>query len=60
MIEKIIFAYYNNLKEVWGLASRKRAYNFDPLKPYCYIAKLGFAGVYIIFLNPGLRRRLWY
>ena len=25
-------------------------YNFDPLKPYFYIAKLGFTGVYIIFL----------
>ena len=25
-------------------------YNFDPLKPYFYIAELGFTGVYIIFL----------
>ena len=25
-------------------------YNFDPLKPHCYIVKLGFTGVYIIFL----------
>ena len=25
-------------------------YNFDPLKPYFYIIKLGFSGVYIIFL----------
>ena len=25
-------------------------YNFDPLKPYFHIAKLGFTGVYIIFL----------
>ena len=25
-------------------------YNFDPLKPLFYIVKLGFAGVYIIFL----------
>ena len=24
-------------------------YNFDPLKPHCYIVKLGFTGVYIIF-----------
>ena len=24
-------------------------YNFDPLKPYFYIVKLGFTGVYIIF-----------
>ena len=25
-------------------------YNFDPLKPHVYIVKLGFTGVYIIFL----------
>ena len=25
-------------------------YNFDPLKPHFYIVKLGFTGVYIIFL----------
>ena len=25
-------------------------YNFDPLKPHLYIVKLGFTGVYIIFL----------
>ena len=25
-------------------------YNFDPLKPQFYIVKLGFTGVYIIFL----------
>ena len=25
-------------------------YNFDPLKPHFYIVKLGFTGVYVIFL----------
>ena len=25
-------------------------YNFDPLKPHVYTVKLGFTGVYIIFL----------
>ena len=25
-------------------------YNLDPLKPHFYIVKLGFTGVYIIFL----------
>ena len=25
-------------------------YNFDPLRPHFYIVKLGFTGVYIIFL----------
>ena len=27
-----------------------RVYNFDPLKPHFYIVKMGFTGVYIIFL----------
>ena len=26
--------------------------NFDPLKPHFYIVKLGFIGVFIIFLFP--------
>ena len=26
-------------------------YKFDPLKPHFYIVKLGFTGVYIIFLK---------
>ena len=29
---------------------KSRLYNFDPLKPHSYIVKLGFTGVYIIFL----------
>ena len=35
-------------------------YNFDLLKPYFYIVKLGFTGVYIIFYLCLLRKhRLW-
>ena len=34
-------------------------YNFDPLKPHFYIAKLGFTGVYIIFLIFAQKHRLW-
>ena len=30
--------------------TKTRLYNFDPLKPHFYIEKLGFIGVYIIFL----------
>ena len=29
---------------------KTRLYNFDPLKPYFYIVKLGFTGLYIFFL----------
>ena len=31
--------------------TRTRLYNFDPLKPHFYNVKLGFTGVYIIFLS---------
>ena len=34
-------------------------YNFDPLKPHFYIVKLGFTGVYIIFLISTQKYRLW-
>ena len=33
-------------------------YNFDPLKPHFYIVKLGFAGVYIIFLISAQKHRM--
>ena len=33
-------------------------YNFDPLKPHFYIVKLGFTGVYIIFLISAQKLRL--
>ena len=34
-------------------------YNFDPLKPHFYIVKLGFTGVYTIFLIFAQKHRLW-
>ena len=34
-------------------------YNFDPLKPHLYIVKLGFTGVYIIFIISAQKYRLW-
>ena len=30
--------------------TKTRLYNFDPVKPHFYTVKLGFTGVYIIFL----------
>ena len=33
-------------------------YNFDPFKPHFYIVKLGFTGVYIIFLISAQKHRL--
>ena len=34
-------------------------YNFNPHKPHFYIVKLGFTGVYIIFLISAQKHRLW-
>ena len=34
-------------------------YNVDLLKPHFYIVKLGFTGVYIIFLISAQKHRLW-
>ena len=39
--------------------SKTRLYNFDPLKPHFYIVKLGFTGVYTIFLIFAQKHRLW-
>ena len=33
--------------------------NVDPLKPHFYIVKLGFTGVYIIFLISTQKHRFW-
>ena len=40
--------------------TKTRLYIFDPLKPHFYIVKLGFTGVYIIFLIFAQKHRLWY
>ena len=34
-------------------------YNFDPHKPHIHMIKLGFTGVYIIFLISAQKHRLW-
>ena len=54
-----------DLRAVWSgfslfayVPSRKHAYIIlTPLKPHFYIVKLGFTGVYIIFLISGQKRR---
>ena len=40
------------------LITKTYLYNFDPLKPYFYIVKLGFTGVYITFLSSAQKHRL--
>ena len=44
-----------SLMNVWGYENGQNImktclYYIDPLKPHFYIVKLGFTGVYIIFL----------
>ena len=41
------------------LITKTCLYNIDPLKPHFYIVKLGFTGVYIIFLISAQKHRLW-
>ena len=40
----------NSQLQIAIIITKTRLYNFDPLKPQFYIVKLGFTGVYIIFL----------
>ena len=40
--------------------TKTRLYNVDPLKPLFYIVKLGFTGVYIIFLISAQNRDCGY
>ena len=39
--------------ELGAIITKTYLYKFDPLKPHFYIVKLGFTGVYIIFLISG-------
>ena len=54
---------YKFPSDTWGLynfaITKIYLYNFNPLKPHFYIAKLGFTGVYIIFLISDQKHKLW-
>ena len=47
------------LNSLFLFITKTHLYNFDPLKPHFYIVKLGFTGVYIIFLISTQKHRLW-
>ena len=52
--------YFNSLYLKFLLPITKTClYNYDPLEPHFYIVKLGFTGVYIIFLISAQKYRLW-
>ena len=48
----------NTKDEFEDITPKTCLYNFDPLKPHFYIIKLGFTGVYIIFLMFAQKHRL--
>ena len=45
--------------QVTYLITKTYLYNFYPFKPHFYIVKLGFTGLYIIFLISAQKHRLW-
>ena len=51
-LTELLDTYINLQKRTVGLCriTKTCLYNFDPLKPHFYIVKLGFKGVYIVFL----------
>ena len=57
LLIKVVVKYVSTMDTKGTLIKKKKSairktclYNFDPLKPHFYIVKLGFTGVYIIFL----------
>ena len=53
------FCFYAKVTE-FIFITKTSLYNFDLLKPHFYIVKVGFTGVYIIFLISAQKHRLWY
>ena len=54
LFHKNIFSYFVDTHYI----TKTCLYNFDPLKPHFYIVKLGFTGVYIIFLICAQKHRV--
>ena len=48
-----------DFEPIYEVITKTCLYNFDPLKPHFYIVKLGFTGVYVIFLISAQKHRLW-
>ena len=52
-------SHFNILCHFEMIITKTCLYNSDPLKTHFYIVKLGFTGVYIIFLISDQKHRLW-
>ena len=50
----LLFCYIENGSNIM----KTYLYNIDPLKPHFYVVKLGFTGVYIIFLISASKHKL--
>ena len=50
LLDRILKIYPYNFLIMLLNITKTYLYNFDPLKPHFYIVKLGFTGVYFIFL----------
>ena len=48
-----------NVQSRLHIITKTYLYSFCPLEPHFYIVKLGFTGVYIIFLISAHKHRLW-
>ena len=44
---------------MWADITKTCLYDIDPLKSHFYTVKLGFTGVYVIFLISAQKHRLW-
>ena len=55
LLRKFSKSYYWTTEDI----TKTYLYNFDPLKSHFYKVKLGFTGVYIIFLISAQKHRLW-
>ena len=51
--------FYSRNHERTKTITKTSLYNFDPIKPHFYIVKLGFTGVFTIFLISVQKHRLW-
>ena len=51
---------YSHVSSLPIYITKTYLYNFDPLKPRFYTVKLGFTGVYIIFLISAQNIDCWY
>ena len=51
--------FFRQYEKHFKIITKTCLYNFEPLKPHFYIVKLGFIGLYIIFLISAQKHRLW-